>query len=76
MRTGLTSFEVRVFTFDTSVDGNKTLQPYYNFHPSSMTITPNDTSGNSKTLTTSAAYFVYLQWLALSILVQITRSVL
>lgn len=58
VRTGLTSFEVRVFAFDTSVDGNKTLQPYYNFHPSSMTITPNDTSGNSKTLTTSAAYFV------------------
>ena len=58
VRTGLTSFEVRVFTFDTSVDGNKTLQPYYNFQPSSMTITPSATSGSSKTLTTSAAYFV------------------
>lgn len=58
VRTGLTSFEVRVFAFDVSVDGNKTLQPYYNFQPSNMTITPNATSGSGRTLTTSADYFV------------------
>lgn len=58
VRTGLTSFEVRVFAFDTSVDGNKVLQPYYNFQAASVTITPSHTSGNSRTLTTSAAYFV------------------
>jgi len=58
VRTGLTTFEVREFAFDTSVDTNKSLQPYYNFHPSGMTITPSATSGNNITLTTSAAYFV------------------
>ncbi len=58
VRTGLTSFEVRVFSFDTSVDGNKALQPYYNFQAASVTITPSHTSGSSRTLTTSAAYFV------------------
>ena len=58
VRTGLTAFEVREFAFDTSVDTNKSLQPYYNFQPSGMTITPSATSGNNITLTTSAAYFV------------------
>jgi hypothetical protein len=57
VRTGLTSFEVRVFDFDISADGNRTLQPYYNFQGSSVTITPSHTSGNSRTFTTSAAYF-------------------
>ena len=57
VRTGLTSFEVRTFTFDTSADGNKKLQPYYHFQASGVTITPSATSGNGITLTTSAAYF-------------------
>ena len=57
VRTGLTSFEVRTFAFDTSADGNKKLQPYYHFQASGVTITPSATSGNGITLTTSAAYF-------------------
>ena len=57
VRTGLTSFEVRTFEFDTSADGNKKLQPYYNFQGSGVTITPSHTSRNSRTFTTSAAYF-------------------
>jgi len=57
VRTGLTSFEVRTYEFDTSADGNKKLQPYYHFQASGVTITPSATSGNGITLTTSAAYF-------------------
>lgn len=57
VRTGLTSFEVRVFEFDLSADGNRVLQPYYNFQGSSVTITPSASSGNGITLTTSANYF-------------------
>ena len=57
VRTGLTSFEVRQFAFDTSADGNKKLQPYYNFQASGVTITPSATSGNGITITTSANYF-------------------
>ena len=58
VRTGLTAFEVRTFTFDTDADGNKKLQPYYNFHSSGVTITPSAVSGNGITLTSSASYFV------------------
>ena len=58
VRTGLTSFEMRTFEFDTSADGNKKLQPYYHFQASGMTITPSAVSGNGITLTTSAGYFV------------------
>ena len=57
VRTGLTSFEVRVFEFDTSADGNRTLQPYYNFQGSGVTITPSATTGTGITLTTSSGYF-------------------
>lgn len=57
VRTGLTSFEVRVFSFDTSADGNRILQPYYNFQGTGVTITPSATSGTGVTVTTSSAYF-------------------
>lgn len=56
VRTGLTSFEVRTFSFDTSRDGNRVFQPYYNFQASGTTITPGATSG-STTLTTNSSYF-------------------
>ena len=58
VRTSLTAFEVRTFEFDTAADGNKKLQPYYNFQASGVTITPSATSGNGITLTASASYFV------------------
>ena len=58
VRTSLTAFEVRTFTFDTDADGNKKLQPYYNFQASGVTITPSATSGNGITLTASSSYFV------------------
>ena len=57
VRTGLTTFEVRLFDFDTSIDGNRTLQPYYNFQSSSVTLSSSATSGNGVTLTSSASYF-------------------
>jgi hypothetical protein len=57
VRTGLTSFEVRVFSFDTSADGNRILQPYYNFQGTGVSITPSATSGTGVTVTTSSAYF-------------------
>ncbi len=59
VRTGLTSFEVRVFDFQTSLDGNNVFQPYYHFQGSGVTISSNSfSSGAGRTLTTSAAYFV------------------
>ena len=57
-RTGLTTFAVSTFNFDTSRDGNDIFQPYFSFQPLGMTMACNDTSGNSKTLTASASYFV------------------
>lgn len=57
VRTGLETFEVRVFAFDESLDGNRRFQPYYNFHGSGVTITSSHTSGNDRTFTTSADYF-------------------
>ena len=56
VRTGLTSFEVRVFDFDTSTDSNRVFQPYYSFQDQGVSITPSGTTG-SVTLTTSADYF-------------------
>jgi len=57
VRTGLTSFEVRVFSFDESLDGNRIYQPYYNFQPNGVTISASATSGTGVTLTSSANYF-------------------
>lgn len=56
IRTGLTSFEVTVYSFDQSLDDNITYQPYYSFQPHGMTLDPSGTTG-SITLTTSDDYF-------------------
>ena len=57
-RTGLTSFSVSTFNFDTSRDSEDIFQPYFSFQPLGMTMSCNNTSGNSRTLTASADYFV------------------
>ena len=56
VRTGLTTFEMRVFEFDTNSDGTKKFQPYYNFQSAGTTITASATTGHV-TLTCSANYF-------------------
>ena len=56
-RTALDTFVREQFAFDTSLDGNKTFQPYYNFQATGVTITPSHTSGTGRTFTTSANYF-------------------
>ena len=55
-RTGLTTFTVSTFNFDTSRDGNDIFQPYFSFQPLGMTIASSGTTG-TVTLTTSADYF-------------------
>ena len=55
-RTGLTTFTISTFNFDTSRDGNDIFQPYFSFQPLGMTIQSNATSG-TVTLTTSGSYF-------------------
>jgi len=57
-RTGLTSFAVSTFNFDTSRDDEDIFQPYFSFQPLGMTMACNNTSGNSRTLTASSDYFV------------------
>jgi len=56
VRTGLTTFEVRLFEFEESLDGNRVYQPYYNFQPAGVTLTSDNITGNV-TLTSSADYF-------------------
>ena len=56
VRTGLTSFEMRLFEFDESIDGNKKYQPYYNFQGAGTTIAASASSG-TVTLTCSQNYF-------------------
>jgi len=57
-RTGLTTFAVSTFNFDTSRDDEDIFQPYFSFQPLGMTMACNNTSGNSRTLTASSDYFV------------------
>ena len=57
VRTGLTTFEVSNFEFNTSADGTKIQQPYHDFQVLGTTITPSAISGAGVTLTTSANYF-------------------
>ena len=57
VRTGLTTFEVSTYEFDTSADGTKLQQPYHDFHVQGTTITPSAISGTGVTLTASANYF-------------------
>jgi len=58
VRTGLTSFVVETFTFETSVDSQHIFQPYYPFQELGVTLASNATSGSGKTLTASASYFI------------------
>lgn len=57
VRTGLTSFEVRLFEFDTDLSGDRVYQPYYNFQANGVTISSSATSGSAVTLTTSQSHF-------------------
>ena len=57
VRTGLTTFEVSTYEFDTSADGTKLQQPYHLFHTQGTTLTPSATTGSGITLTTSTNYF-------------------
>ena len=56
-RTGLTTFTISTFNFDSSRDGNDIFQPYFSFQPLGMTLISTNTTG-SVTLTTSDDYFV------------------
>ena len=65
VRTGLTSFELRVYSFETDTTGDRTFQPYYNFQvPGTRLTSSSAAAGTGRTLTTSdvsgsdAAYFV------------------
>ena len=57
VRTGLTTFQVETFAFDTFAGNTKVAQPYYDFQGEGVTITPSATSGTGVTLTASASYF-------------------
>jgi len=57
VRTGLTSFGVETFTFDTQSAGAKIYQPYYEFQNLGVTLDPSGSSGDGITLTTSEAYW-------------------
>ena len=58
IRTGLTTFELDVFSFDARADNKVTYQPYTKFHASNVTLDPSATTGNGITLTTSVPYWV------------------
>jgi hypothetical protein len=57
VRTGLTTFQVETFAFETSTDSNRTFQPYHSFQDVGVTIAASATTGSGVTLTTSADYF-------------------
>ncbi len=58
-RTGATTFTLSVFQFDTSVNGEKTYQPYFKFADDSITLDIDATAKGTTgvTLTTSADYW-------------------
>ena len=62
-RNGATSFAVNLFAFEeddtvTVNSINKTTQPFYKYEPSTVTLTPSATTGNSVTITASVNTFV------------------
>lgn len=57
VRTGLTTFTVETFNFESSVNSEHVFQPYYPFQSLGMTISASATSGTGVTLTTSGDYF-------------------
>ena len=57
-RIGATSFTRTAFGFETSVNGEKTYQPYFKFADDDITLDINNTSkGSTVTLTTNTAYW-------------------
>jgi hypothetical protein len=74
LRTGATTFTVSDYVFDTSLNGNKTYQPYYKFADDSITLECTGTTG-SVTVTASAPYFtasyvgLTLRWKDVDILI-------
>lgn len=56
-RTGLTSFEVSVYTFDGRLDGTAIFQPYTKFQNQGVLLVPSGTTG-SITLRTNVNYWV------------------
>ena len=60
VRTGLTSFELQTFDFDTNADNTLIHQPYSKFHTSGLTIDPSASTGSGITVTASASYFCLL----------------
>lgn len=57
VRTGLTSFEITPYTFDTRADNKETYQPYSVFHRQGVTLDPSASTGTGVTFTTSEPYF-------------------
>jgi len=57
VRTGLTTFVVQTFNFESSSNSEHVFQPYYPFQALGVTISASATSGSGVTLTTSADYF-------------------
>jgi hypothetical protein len=57
-RTSLTTFELSVFSFDTSYDNKDTYQPYSSFYSTNVTLSSsNPATGSNRTITTSAPYW-------------------
>lgn len=57
VRTGLTTFQVEPFVFDSRSDLTAIYQPYYSFQKSGVTLDVSASTGNNVTLTTSQPYF-------------------
>ena len=57
VRTGLDTFRVETFLFDTQSDVQRIHQPYFPFQDQNVTLDPAATSGTNVVLTTSSAYW-------------------
>tara|TARA_R100001460_G_scaffold458_2_gene2142 strand:- start:8309 stop:10588 length:2280 start_codon:yes stop_codon:yes gene_type:complete len=57
IRTGLNSFQVEPFVFQTQAGAARIYQPYYHFQATGVTLNPSATTGTGITVTTSLPYF-------------------
>ena len=57
VRTGLTTFQVETFAFESSTDNNRIFQPYHSFQNVGVTLAASATTGSGVTFTASSAYF-------------------
>jgi len=57
IRTGLTSFVITPYTFDSRADNKEIYQPYSKFQSVGVTLDPSASTGSGVTFTTSSAYF-------------------